>query len=42
LPLPDVLVSSWEVTLMLKISFLQQVAYAIAGLFSKSEGQTWG
>jgi hypothetical protein len=26
---------------MLKISWLQTVAYAIAGLFSKSEGSTW-
>jgi hypothetical protein len=37
-----VFVLSWEVTLMLKISLLQTVAYVIAGWFSKAEGTTWG
>jgi hypothetical protein len=32
---------SWEVTLMLKISWLATVAYFLAGMFGKSEGTTW-
>ena len=31
-----------EVTLMLKVNLLASVAYFLAGLFGKSEGQTWG
>jgi hypothetical protein len=30
------------VTLMLKVNLLASVAYFLAGLFGKSEGQTWG
>jgi hypothetical protein len=30
------------VTLMLKISLLSTVAFFFAGVFGKSEGQTWG
>jgi hypothetical protein len=29
------------VTLMLKISWLATVAYFVAGMFGKAEGQTW-
>ena len=29
------------VTLMLKVNLLASVAYLLAGLFGKSEGQTW-
>src|SRR5690349_13294732 len=34
-------VSLKGVTLMLKVNLLASVAYFFAGLFSKSEGQTW-
>jgi len=27
---------------MLKIGLIQSIAYAIAGLFGRPEGQTWG
>jgi len=42
LPLPEVAVNPKEVTLMLKISWLSAVAFFFAGVFGKSEGQTWG
>jgi hypothetical protein len=42
LPLPEVAVNPKEVTLMLKISWLSTVAFFFAGVFGKSEGQTWG
>ena len=31
----------WEVTLMLKVSWLATVAYFVAGMFSKAEGMNW-
>jgi hypothetical protein len=30
------------VTLMLKLNLLTSVAYFLAGMFGRSEGQTWG
>ena len=41
MPLPEFMISLTGVTLMLKISWLATVAYFVAGLFSKSETQTW-
>jgi hypothetical protein len=43
LPLPSrsTLFPSKGVTLMLKVNLLASVAYFFAGLFGKSEGQTW-
>jgi hypothetical protein len=35
------MLSQTGVTLMLKISWLATFAYALAGLFGKSEGLTW-
>ena len=31
----------WEVTLMLKVSWLATVAYFVAGMFSKADGMNW-
>jgi hypothetical protein len=39
---PKVFLSQREVTLMLKVNLLASVAYFLAGLFGRSEGQTWG
>jgi hypothetical protein len=41
MPLPEFRLSHTGVTLMLKISWLATFANALAGLFGKSEGQTW-